>query len=84
MFRKGKEEALNSRKPNGSNGVSVNRCLTVYINYTYKTRLFTHLHFISCIFWDLHLHLHNVVISKVHYESTPFLKFIQKIYDDSH
>jgi len=27
---------------------------------------------------------HNVVISKVHYESTIFLKFIQKIYDDSH
>ncbi len=37
MFRKGKEEALNSSKPNGSNGVSVNRCLKVYIIYTYTS-----------------------------------------------
>jgi hypothetical protein len=28
--------------------------------------------------------LTNVIISKVHYESITFLKFIQKIYDDFH
>ncbi len=64
---------------------------TSLINYSFDDVLFYFLNFDTTSMYFLNPHFSfflcdrcNVVISKVHYESIVFLKFIQMFYDDSH
>jgi hypothetical protein len=52
-----------------------------YLFFIFDTTL---TYFLSLHFSFFLCDKHSVVISKVHYESIIFLKFIQTFYDDSH